>query len=94
LTQEQTWILHTLFGLLPSLVFYFLFPPLLLLFAVFITGFALGRERRDHEIKTKIRAADWYKGWNIEDWSKDGKMDLVTFIVFPWWFYIVSILPL
>lgn len=93
LTEAQTWVLHFLFGLVPSLLLFLLYVPGLLPFAIFFTGFALGRERRDHEIKAKIKAAEWYKGWNIEDWSRDGKMDLITFIAAPWFIYFVSLLP-
>ena len=56
-----------------------------------VSFYYLGRERRDHEILTKIPDNDWYKGWNIFKWSKDGKMDLFPTVFF---YLVISLLTL
>ncbi len=42
----------------------------------------LGRERRDHEIKSAINPfTGWYRGWNVLKWSRDGRIDLFAPVV-------------
>lgn len=49
--------------------------------AIFISGFWLGRERRDHEIRASIPVRNWWKGWWIPSWSIDELVDMVPAIV-------------
>ena len=51
--------------------------------------FYLGRERRDHEIKSNLAIRYWYKGWNIFKWSRDGQLDFWPVLIFYSLLYII-----
>jgi hypothetical protein len=66
--------------------------PTTLYSAIAVTFFFLGRERRDHEIKSKLNPEYWWKGWNIGKWSIDGQVDLIPPILIVWVIYVAEIL--
>lgn len=45
-------------------------------------GFYWGREKRDHEIKSKDLR--WWRGWTPFEWDLDGQSDF-------WWPFVVTI---
>lgn len=88
MTQAETWVMHFMAGMtavaLPAIGAYVFGGPYIeitLAFSLANAGYWLGRERRDHEIKAGLKAADWDRGWNILRWSTDGQMDLLTGIL-------------
>jgi hypothetical protein len=88
MTQQDTWIMHFMAGIcvvsLPAIAAYIMAGPQLevaLAASLANAAYWLGRERRDHEIKTGLKDIDWNTGWNILKWSRDGQMDLVTGIL-------------
>ena len=62
-TLTANGVRHCLIALLMMLVF----APILgvLEVAFFVSGFFIGRERRDHEREAGLKFKDWYKGWDI-----------------------------
>ena len=42
----------------------------------------LGREIRDHEVKTRIKLPQyWYRSWNFLAWSIDGMLDFLLPVI-------------
>lgn len=86
MNQQETWVMHAIFG--AAIAFLTVFAVEMYAIdadhgmgiLIFWVGYIVGRERRDHEIKAGLRAAEWYRGWNIFRWGTDGIMDLLTWV--------------
>lgn len=61
---------HTVVGLGIQIVTILLSGNLLAGFLANVM-FWMGRERRDHEIEGRIPVREWWRGWNLLNWSRE-----------------------